>query len=238
MNKNSALLERVHNGDKEAKDILIEENMGLVYSVANRYCGRGCEKEDLIQIGSIGLLKAVDKFDFSFGVQFSTYAVPMIMGEIKRFLRDDGALKVSRSLKEAALKGYRSREALQKKLNREPTITEISADCDIDEAILTEAFEAVTPPHSIYECVMSDNKEIALLDTIKGENEEEKITDRVMIWNILNSLKPRERKILLLRYFKNKTQAEIAKAVGVSQVQISRIEKRVIEEIRKNWEKQ
>lgn len=236
MNKNSALLERVHNGDKEAKDILIEENMGLVYSVANRYCGRGCEKEDLIQIGSIGLLKAVDKFDFSFGVQFSTYAVPMIMGEIKRFLRDDGALKVSRSLKEAALKGYRSREVLQKKLNREPTIIEISKDCDIDEAILTEAFEAVTPPHSIYESVKSDNREIALLDTIKGVDEEEKITDRVMIWNILNALKPRERQILLLRYFKNKTQAEVARVVGVSQVQISRIEKRVIEQIRKNWE--
>ncbi|MBR5271322.1 MAG: SigB/SigF/SigG family RNA polymerase sigma factor [Clostridia bacterium] len=236
MNKNSALLERVHNGDKEAKEILIEENMGLVYSVANRYCGRGCEKEDLIQIGSIGLLKAVDKFDFSFGVQFSTYAVPMIMGEIKRFLRDDGALKVSRSLKEAALKGYRSREVLQKKLNREPTIIEISKDCDIKEEILTEAFEAVTPPHSIYESVRSDNREIALLDTIKGDDEEEKITDRVMIWNILNALKPRERQILLLRYFKNKTQAEVAKVVGVSQVQISRIEKRVIEEIRKKWE--
>lgn len=236
MNKNSALLERVHNGDKEAKDILIEENMGLVYSVANRYCGRGCEKEDLIQIGSIGLLKAVDKFDFSFGVQFSTYAVPMIMGEIKRFLRDDGALKVSRSLKEAALKGYRSREVLQKKLNREPTIIEISKDCDIEEEILTQAFEAVTPPHSIYESVRSDNREIALLDTIKGVDEEEKITDRVMISNILNSLKPRERQILLLRYFKNKTQAEVARVVGVSQVQISRIEKRVIEQIRKNWE--
>lgn len=236
MNKNNALLERVHNGDKEAKDILIEENMGLVYSVANRYCGRGCEKEDLIQIGSIGLLKAVDKFDFSFGVQFSTYAVPMIMGEIKRFLRDDGALKVSRSLKEAALKGYRSREVLQKKLNREPTINEISKDCDIEEEILTQAFEAVTPPHSIYESVKSDNREIALLDTIKGVDEEEKITDRVMISNILNSLKPRERQILLLRYFKNKTQAEVAKVVGVSQVQISRIEKRVIEQIRKNWE--
>ena len=235
MNKNNALLERVHNGDKEAKDILIEENMGLVYSVANRYCGRGCEKEDLIQIGSIGLLKAVDKFDFSFGVQFSTYAVPMIMGEIKRFLRDDGALKVSRSLKEAALKGYRSREVLQKKLNREPTIIEISKDCDIEEEILTQAFEAVTPPHSIYESVRSDNREIALLDTIKGDDEEEKITDRVMISNILNSLKPRERQILLLRYFKNKTQAEVAKVVGVSQVQISRIEKRVIEEIRKKW---
>lgn len=236
MNKNNALLERVHNGDKEAKDILIEENMGLVYSVANRYCGRGCEKEDLIQIGSIGLLKAVDKFDFSFGVQFSTYAVPMIMGEIKRFLRDDGALKVSRSLKEAALKGYRSREVLQKKLNREPTIIEISKDCDIEQEILTQAFEAVTPPHSIYESVRSDNREIALLDTIKGDDEEEKITDRVMISNILNSLKPRERQVLLLRYFKNKTQAEVAKVVGVSQVQISRIEKRVIEEIRKKWE--
>ncbi len=236
MNKNSALLERVHNGDKEAKDILIEENMGLVHSVVNRYCGRGYEKEDLIQIGSIGLLKAVHKFDFSFGVQFSTYAVPMIMGEIKRFLRDDGIVKVSRSLKEAALKGYRSREALQKKLNREPTIIEISKDCDIDEGILTEAFEAVTPPHSIYESVRSDNKEIALLDTIKGEDEEEKITDRVMISNILNSLKPRERQILILRYFKNKTQAEVATVVGVSQVQISRIEKKVIEQIRKNWE--
>ncbi len=236
MRDNSALLERVRDGDKAAKDTLIEENMGLVHSVVNRYCNRGCEREDLTQIGVIGLIKAVDKFNFEFGVQFSTYAVPMIMGEIKRFLRDDGAIKISRSVKEIALKGYRAREILQKTLNREPTINEIAKKCDIEPSILSEAFEASSPPQSIYESYHQDSREIHLIDTIKGQSHEEEIIDRVMVSNILSTLKPRERQILILRYLKGKTQAEVSKVIGVSQVQISRIEKRVIEDIRKKWE--
>ncbi len=236
MRDNSALLERVRDGDKAAKDRLIEENMGLVHSVVNRYSNRGYEREDLTQIGVIGLIKAVDKFNSDFGVQFSTYAVPMIMGEIKRFLRDDGAIKISRSVKEIALKGYRAREVLQKTLNREPTISEIAKKCEVEPLTLAEAFEASSPPQSIYESYHQDNKEIHLIDTIKGESYEEEIIDRVMISDILNGLKPRERQILVLRYLKGKTQAEVAKVIGVSQVQISRIEKKVIEDIRKKWE--
>lgn len=235
MKDNAVLLEKVRMGDKTAKETLVEDNMGLVYSIVKRYLNRGYEREDLIQIGSIGLLKAIDKFDPSFGVQFSTYAVPMIVGEIKRFMRDDGTVKVSRALKENAMKGKIANEKLQKELNRVPTISEISQECGIDKEDLMEAFEAVTPPMSMYESVYSGGeKEINLLDTIKGEEPEEEIVNRVMVSNILSSLKPRERQILVLRYFKNKTQAQIAQIIGVSQVQISRIEKKVLAEIRKN----
>lgn len=234
MKDNAALLEMVHNGDKAAKDVLVEENMGLVHSIVKRYIGRGYEREDLVQIGAIGLLKAIDKFDKSFGVQFSTYAVPMIAGEIKRFMRDDGVIKISRSLKENAMKGWRANEKLQKTLNREPTISEISQECGISVRDLIEAFEAAAPPSSMYESVYSNGeKEINIIDTVKGEEIEEKIINKVMINNILNSLKPRERQIIVLRYFKNKTQSEIAKIIGVSQVQISRIEKKVLSEMRK-----
>ena len=236
MRDNAALLERVRSGDKAAKELLVEENMGLVHSVVKRYAGRGYEREDLAQIGAMGLLKAIDKFDESFGVQFSTYAVPMIMGEIKRFMRDDGAIKISRSLKETALKGWRTREYLQKLFNREPTISEISKESGIEVQQLAEAFEAAAPPNSIYEQICSGgSKEVNLIDTIKGEDNEEEIINKVFISNILSSLKPRERQILVLRYFKGKTQSEIADVIGVSQVQISRIEKKVLKEIREGF---
>lgn len=233
MRDNAALITRIHEGDKEAKDTMIEENMGLVYSVAKRFMGRGCEKEDLIQIGVIGLIKAINKFDASFDVQFSTYAVPMIMGEIRRFLRDDGILKVSRTLKETAAKGRRTQEILQKRFDREPTITEISNECGISEDELAEAFDAVMPPDSIYESVYSNGgKEIQLMDTIADEGHEENIINRVMIGNLLENLPSRERQIVVMRYFKGKTQAETARVIGVSQVQISRLEKKIVENLK------
>ena len=234
MRDNAALITRIHQGDKEAKDTMIEENMGLVYSVAKRFIGRGCEKEDLIQIGVIGLIKAINKFDASFDVQFSTYAVPMIMGEIRRFLRDDGILKVSRTLKETAAKGRRTQEILQKRLDREPTITEISNECGISEDELAEAFDAVMPPDSIYGSVYSNGgKEIQLMDTIADEGHEENIINKVMIGNLLQTLSSRERQIVVMRYFKGKTQAETARVIGVSQVQISRLEKKIVESLKK-----
>lgn len=233
MRDNAALITRIHEGDKEAKDTMIEENMGLVYSVAKRFMGRGCEKEDLIQIGVIGLIKAINKFDASFDVQFSTYAVPMIMGEIRRFLRDDGILKVSRTLKETAAKGRRTQEILQKRFDREPTITEISNECGISEDELAEAFDAVMPPDSIYESVYSNGgKEIQLMDTIADEGHEESIINKVMIGNLLENLSSRERQIVVMRYFKGKTQAETARVIGVSQVQISRLEKKIVENLK------
>ncbi len=235
MRDNAALIERVREGDKQAENIMVEENMGLVYSIVRRFTGRGYETEDLTQIGAIGLIKAVKKFNPEFNVQFSTYAVPMITGEIKRFLRDDGAVKISRSLKENAMKGWRSEEILRRKLNREPTIKEISEECGIDAESLIEAFEATAPPESIYESVYDNGeKEIHLLDVIAGGEIEDSVINKVMIDDILSRLSSREREIILLRYFRGKTQSEIAKIIGVSQVQISRIEKKAIERIRES----
>ncbi len=233
MRDNTALIERVREGDKQAENRMVEENMGLVYSIARRFFNRGYDAEDLTQIGAIGLIKAVKKFNPEFNVQFSTYAVPMITGEIKRFLRDDGAVKISRTLKENAMKGWRCEELLRRKLNRQPTINEISKESGIDAESLIEAFEAATPPESIYESVYDNgDKEIRLLDTITGEEIEDGVINKVMIDDILSRLTEREKEIILLRYFRGKTQSEIAKIIGVSQVQISRIEKKAIERIR------
>ena len=233
MRDNTALIERVREGDKQAENRMVEENMGLVYSIARRFLNRGYDAEDLTQIGAIGLIKAVKKFNPEFNVQFSTYAVPMITGEIKRFLRDDGAVKISRTLKENAMKGWRGEELLRRKLNRQPTINEISKESGIDAESLIEAFEAATPPESIYESVYDNgDKEIRLLDTITGEEIEDGVINKVMIDDILSRLTEREKEIILLRYFRGKTQSEIAKIIGVSQVQISRIEKKAIERIR------
>ena len=235
MRYNTALITKIQKGDKQAMDTMVEENMGLVYNIVKHFSGRGCEKEDLVQIGAIGLIKAINKFDTSFDVQFSTYAVPMIMGEIRRFLRDDGMIKVSRSLKETAMKGRRTQEILQKRLDREPTITEISDECGIGADELIEAFDAVTPPNSIYESIYSNGgNEIKLMDTISDSGCEDDIVNNVMISDSLKELKPRERNILIMRYFKGKTQAETSKIIGVSQVQISRLEKKIIEKLKQN----
>ncbi|MBQ6558129.1 MAG: sigma-70 family RNA polymerase sigma factor, partial [Clostridia bacterium] len=153
MPDNTALMERVLKGDKQAENTMVEQNMGLVHSIARRFSGRGYELDDLIQIGAIGLIKAVKKFNPDFEVQFSTYAVPMIMGEIKRFLRDDGAVKISRTLKETALKGRRCEEILRRRLCREPTISEVAEESGIPAQNLVEAFDAAAPPGSIYENV-------------------------------------------------------------------------------------
>ncbi len=233
MQDNTALIERAREGDKQAENLLVEKNMGLVYSIVRRFSKHGCDSEDLAQIGAIGLIKAVKKFNPEFNVQFSTYAVPMITGEIKRFLRDDGSVKISRSLKENALKGWRCEELLRRRLNRQPTVKEIAEECGIDAESLIEAFEAAAPPESIYESVYSSgDKEISLIDTLAGGDIEEEIVNKVLIDEILKRMKPREREIILLRYFRGKTQSEIARVMGVSQVQISRIEKKAIERIR------
>ena len=235
MNGNAALIKRVQNGDAEAQDKLVENNMGLVYSIVKRYSGRGYDTEDLVQIGAIGLIKAIKKFDTKFNVCFSTYAVPVIAGEIKRFLRDDGAVKISRTLKETAIKGRRAEEELRRVLNRDPTIGEIAEKCGVDADTLTEAFDAAAPPASIYESIYENGEnEIRLLDTMAGDESEEKIINKVMAENILTSLKPRERQVIVLRYYKGKTQSEIARIIGVSQVQVSRIEKRILENLRKS----
>lgn len=230
MNDNITLLERVKKGDKEAEEQLVLSNMNLIGSIAKRFSNCGCENDDIMQIGAIGLIKAIHKFDLSYGVKFSTYAVPVIMGEIKRFLRDDGMVKVSRSLKENAQKGKKCRELLRLRLGREPTISEISAECQISEDDLLEAFDAVTPVETITR-TDKDGNETELFVSYKEDNEE-KILNHIFVEDMLNSLENREKQIIVLRYFKGKTQTETAKIIGVSQVQISRIEKSVVNRLR------
>ncbi len=233
MRDNAILIREMRSGSIEARNELVEKNMGLVYSVVKRFFFRGYEFEDLVQIGSIGLIKAAQKFDPNFNVQFSTYAVPMIAGEIRRFLRDDGMIKISRSLKETAMRGWRTEELLRKRLNREPTLAEISRESGVELEDLLAAYEAVSPPESIYNNVYSNgSSDIKLVDMLCGGNAEEKIINRVMVSEIMSELSERERKILIMRYFRDKTQSEVAKEFGVSQVQISRIEKKAMDKIR------
>ena len=208
--------------------------MGLVKSVLRGFSNRGYDMEDLFQIGSIGLLKAIDKFDTSFNVKFSTYAVPMIAGEIKRFLRDDGMLKVSRSLKQTANRVKYTHENLSKILGREPTIQEISDELQIDKEEIVMALESSYQPDYLYDIVHQDGgNPLKIIDKISlDEEQEEDIIDNIILKEILSHLKERDRQIIILRYFKDKTQVEVAKLLGISQVQVSRIEKRIIEEIK------
>lgn len=227
---NGLLLEKLRNGDKKAEEELILNNMNLVRSIALRFAGRGCDNDDLVQIGSMGLLKAIKNFDMSFGVKFSTYAVPVISGEIKRFLRDDGIIKISRSLKEGAIRGKRCAADLRIELGREPTIEEISRKCGIDTEQLIEAFDAVIPPETINPQNKDGDENYIKIST--GIEEEEQVINKILVEDMLNKLTERERKVIVLRYFMSKTQREVAEIVGVSQVQISRIEKSSVEKMR------
>ncbi|MBU5481195.1 SigF/SigG family RNA polymerase sporulation sigma factor [Blautia sp. MSJ-19] len=231
----SALIGRAHQGDKEARELLFHQNMGLVYSVARRFAGRGVEMEDLVQIGSIGLLKAIDKFDLSFDVKFSTYAVPMIAGEIKRFLRDDGMVKVSRSIKENQYRIYRAREMLEKRLGREPNITELSEELQMPPEEIAMALESAAEVESIYRPIhQGEGTELRLLDKIPElKNMQEKLLDRVLLEELLDRLQKEERDMICMRYFCDMTQTEVASRLGVSQVQVSRMEKRILQKLRK-----
>lgn len=235
MDHTLALIGRAHQGDKEARDTLFEENVGLIYSVARRFLGRGVEMEDLFQIGSIGLLKAVDHFDTAFDVKFSTYAVPMITGEIKRFLRDDGMLKVSRSLKENHYRIYQVREELERRLGREPTLTEISGEIGIPMEELVLTMESKVEVESLHRTIyQGEGTEISLMDKLpEKENQQELLLDRIFLEEILDTLEPKERQLIYMRYFKDMTQTEIAGELGVSQVQVSRMEKRILQNLRK-----
>ena len=228
------LISMAQKGDKNAKEKLVKHNMGLVKSVLRGFSNRGYDMEDLFQIGSIGLLKAIDKFDTSFNVKFSTYAVPMIAGEIKRFLRDDGMIKVSRSLKQTANRVKYTHENLSKILGREPTIQEISDELQIDKEEIVMALESSYQPDYLYDIVHQDGgNPLKIIDKISlDEEQEEDIIDNIILKEILSHLKERDRQIIILRYFKDKTQVEVAKLLGISQVQVSRIEKRIIEEIK------
>ena len=230
MDRTLVLIGRAHQGDKAARDLLFEENTGLIYSVAKRFLGRGVEMEDLFQIGSIGLLKAVDKFDMSYDVKFSTYAVPMIIGEIKRYLRDDGILKVSRSLKENHYRIYQVREALTRRLEREPTMGEMAEEMTMESGAEVESLHK-----TIYQ---GEGTEISLMDKLpEKENRQEKVLDRIFLEEILGTLEAKERRLIYMRYFQNMTQMEIAHELGVSQVQVSRMEKRILRSLQESAEK-
>ena len=229
-----ALLGRAHQGDKEARDILTEKNMGLVHSIARRFQNRGVEMEDLVQIGSIGLLKAIDKFDTGYDVRFSTYAVPMITGEIKRFLRDDGMVKVSRSLKEEAARAYAVREELFFKTGREPALEEIAAELNIDREELVLAMESAVQIESLQKTIFqSDGSGISLEDKLPQEkNQQEEVLDRLLLEQMLGMLEPKERELIYLRFFMEKTQTCVAKKMGMSQVQVSRLDKKILSRLR------
>lgn len=226
-----ALILRSQNGDKAARDLLVERNVRLVWSVVQRFINRGYDPDDLFQIGSIGLIKSIDKFDLSYEVRFSTYAVPMIIGEIQRFLRDDGSVKVSRTLKEAGNKIRRAKEELTKKFGRSPTVQEVAIETDLAVEEVIHAEDAAKAPHSIHETVFeNDGDPITLLDQIALEDT--KWFEKLSLEEAIQNLNRRERLIIYLRYYKDQTQTEVANRLGISQVQVSRIEKKLLQEIK------
>lgn len=234
MDHTIALIKRSHDGDEKARTQLVEENIGLIWCVVKRFYGRGADTEDLFQIGSIGLIKAIDKFDLSFDVKFSTYAVPMISGEIKRFLRDDGMIKVSRSLKELSYRAYFARERLQETLNRDPTLEELAEVLQVEREELAQAFESGGEVESLHKPIyQKDGNEIQLMDKLEEKEErEEQLLNRIVLKQLLEELAKEERQLIYLRYFANQTQSQVGKTLGISQVQVSRLEKRILSDLR------
>jgi len=233
------LITRAQDGDRDATERLVKENSGLIWSVVKKFANRGYEAEDLFQIGAIGLLKCIQKFDLSYDVKFSTYAVPMIIGEIKRFIRDDGMIKVSRPMKELAVKARYAQDVLTGRLGRVPTLSELAAELAVGAEDLIMALESGLEVESLYTTIhQGESGPIYLIDKIdQNADEDSKVVDIIALKQIIGRLKPKERQVVVLRYFHDKTQTEVAKAIGVSQVQVSRIEKKVLQEIKAHFEK-
>ena len=234
MEQTLALIERSHKGDKDARNILAQQNMGLVYTVARRFNGRGCEMEDLIQIGSIGLLKAIDKFDLSYDVRFSTYAVPMIIGEIRRYLRDYNSIRVSRSLRDIAYKAIYAKENYIRQNLKEPTMEEIAKEIGIEKEMIVYALDAIQSPVSLYEPVYSEGGDtLYVMDQISDrKNKEEHWLENLSLKEAMNRLGSRERHIIEMRFYEGKTQMEVADEIGISQAQVSRLEKNALKTMR------
>ena len=234
MDETLRLIEAAHRGDKTARERLVMDNVGLVWSIVRRFSGRGCEMEDLFQIGSIGLIKAIDKFDTSYEVRFSTYAVPMIAGEIKRFLRDDGMIKVSRSVKELGMRVSAARERLSGRLGREPTLEELAGQVGTSCEEVAASLEAACHVESLYAPSGSgDDTNLTILDRVADEGgEEEGLLNRMVLGELLQSLDKKQREIIVRRYFYNQTQTQIAGVLGISQVQVSRMERKILCEMR------
>jgi RNA polymerase sporulation-specific sigma factor len=231
---NLDLIELSQKGDKYALEVLIELNLPLVSAISKKFLNRGYEYEDIFQIGSMGLVKAVNNFDNRYNVKFSTYAVPMIMGEIKRFLRDDGIIKVSRSVKNIARKLHYDKEALTKKLDRDPTIEELSVFSEVSTEDIIYALESASGMQYLYDIIhQDDGSPVLLIDKLSEKYEEDnEVVDKLALKEALGYLDLKSRQIIILRYFNDKTQVQVAKMLGISQVQVSRIEKRVLKIMR------
>ena len=227
-----SLIKRAQSGDEEAKNLLIEHNSPLVKSIIRRFRSSQVEYEDLYQIGSLGFVKAINNFDTSFDVKFSTYAVPMVIGEIKRYLRDDGFVKVSRSVKMQNIYINRFIEEFTKKNGVTPTLKQIAQNFSIDEEELVFIMDSSKMPISIYTPFENDQNGLLLIDRFKAFDETENVMTKIMLKEALKTLPERERKIVLLRYFRDKTQSEIAKELQISQVQVSRLENKVLETLK------
>lgn len=229
------LIKMARAGDKLARDQVIQNNMGLVYSIVGRFAGRGYDTEELSQIGAIGLIKAVDKFDMNFDVKFSTYAVPLISGEIKRFLRDDGMVKVSRSIKENGWKIKRAADRLSQELDREPSIEELAAATEISVEDIVLALEANSEVESLYKPIsFADGKEVSLEEKIQEKTDwNEQLMNRMLVEQLMVLLNDTERELIRMRYYEERTQREVAERLGISQVQVSRLEKKILQNLRK-----
>lgn len=228
------LLYKAQAGDQRAKEIILENNLNLVRSIVHRFTNRSYEWDDLFQIGCIGLIKAIERFDMKFGVQFSTYAVPMIIGEIRRFMRDDNPVKISRPVKELAYRVHRTQEKLQGILGREPTIREVATDLILAPQEVVAALEAIQTPSSLYaNAFHNDGDSVLLLDQIKYcDGQDSAYFERLALKEVLSRLPGKERIVIHLRFFEDRTQAEIGVLIGLSQVQVSRIEKHALKLIR------
>jgi RNA polymerase sporulation-specific sigma factor len=232
--ENDNLLRKAQSGDNDARSRVYEANLGLVYMVLERFKNTNYDYEDLFQVGSIGLIKAIDKFDFSFRVRFSTYAVPMIIGEIKKFLRDDGIVKVQRGLKENYSKIRWAQEKLRASLGKEPSVAEIACLLEIDKEEIVMAMEACQSPAYIYDTYLGEEKEqISLIDRLANDEGNILMLEKLALREALSKLDSREREIILRRFFRDETQSSIAHDIGVSQVQVSRIEKGALIKLKK-----
>ena len=230
------LLKKCKNGDQSAREDLINGNLRLVLSVIQSFKNRNENLDDLFQVGCIGLIKAIDNFDSSLDVKFSTYAVPMIIGELRRYLRDYNAIRVPRSLRDVAYKALKAKEILSSKNSTEPTIEQIAKEMGEDVKLVSRALDAILEPISLYDPIYTDNGDsLYVLDQIRDENSNDEIwLENIAIKNAINRLEDRERKILLMRFYSGKTQTEVSEEIGISQAQVSRLEKNALEKIKKS----
>ena len=230
------LIKRSRAGDKLAREQVIKANMPLVYSIVKRFAGRGYDAEDLSQIGAIGLIKAVDNFNVNFEVKFSTYAVPMIVGEIRRYLRDNSAIRVSRSIRDVAYRVLQCKDAMTVRMDREPTLAEIAGELALPMEEVSQALDAVCAPVSLYDPIYADGGDpLTVMDQVRDtKNTEEGWMDHITLRNAFHSLSDQEKQILSLRFYDGKTQMEVAGSLGISQAQVSRLEKGAICAMRKS----